>query len=38
MKREQSVHQPMLDVEGQVQLLNKEEAKEYLKNNNYKNI
>ena len=45
MQQEKSVHKPMLDVEGQVQhlkdkgitfqLVNEEEAKEYLRNNNY---
>ena len=45
MQQEKSVYKPMLDVEGQVQhlkdkgitfqLVNEEEAKEYLRNNNY---
>ena len=45
MQQEKYVHKPMLDVEGQVQhlkdkgitfqLVNDEEAKEYLRNNNY---
>ena len=45
MQQEKSIHKPMLDVEGQVQhlkdkgitfqLVNDEEAKEYLRNNNY---